>query len=267
MLRDAPPKRPYDVFHVKHTRASYIAINLEDYFKDDDKSKNDSSRYTYYFFDGAPQDKKKDDPQLGSKRDLKFIWDNETATIVAVGATDAQRKLIGELIELWDTPDPKKDKTARYQRLVQIRYSRAEVIEQAIKDAYRDFLTENDKTFDRNSEDGKKGGEKRDRSESDRKFSMGVDAVTNIIIVSAEGEDLLKVICDIIEQLDMAAKPSGSLEVVQFETGGSSRSMEKAFKALMESAKKAAPPEGKQGGESNSQKNESSSSNRSRSER
>ena len=255
MLRNAPPKRPYDVFKIEHTRASYIALNLEEYFKDSDKSKNDSSRNTYYYFDASPQEKKKDDPQLGSKRELKFIWDNETSTIVAVGASDAQRKLIGELIKLWDTPDPKKDKNARYQRLVQVQYSKAEAIEQAIKDALRDFLTENDKTFDRNAEDGKKGGEKRDRSDSDRKFSMGVDAVTNIIIVTAEGEELLNVICEMIEKLDVAAKPSGSLEVVQFETGGTTKSMEKALKALMESAKKPAPQE-KQRGQQNGQQGE-----------
>ena len=83
---------------------------------------------------------------------------------------------------------------------------------------------------------------------------MGVDTVTNIIIVSAEGEDLLKVLCEIIEELDTAAKPSGSLEVVQFETGGSTKSMEKAFKALMESAKKPAPQDGKQRGQQNGQR-------------
>lgn len=257
MLRDAPPKRPYDVFKVVHTRASYIVLNLEDYFKEDNKSKNDNNRVTNYYFDGGPSEKKKDTPQLGTRRELKFIWDNETSTIVAIGASDAQRKLIKELIELWDTPDPKKAKDGRFQRLVQVRYSRAEAIEQAIKDAYRDFLTENDKTFDRNSEDGKKGSEKRDRSDSDRKFSMGVDTVTNIIIVSAEGEDLLSVICEIIDQLDLAAKPSGSVEVVQFETGGSAKTMEKAFKALLESAKKAGPQEGKQRGQNNGQQGES----------
>jgi hypothetical protein len=76
------------------------------------------------------------------------------------------------------------------------------------------------------------------------------------------------VLCQIIEELDLAAKPSGSLEVVKFETGTSAKSMEKAFKALMESAKKPAPQDGKQGGEGNEQKGESNGNgNRNRGDR
>ncbi len=33
MLRIAPPKRPYVVFTIKNTRASWIVLNLKDYFK------------------------------------------------------------------------------------------------------------------------------------------------------------------------------------------------------------------------------------------
>ncbi len=230
-----------------------MAIKLEDYFKEDNKQKSES-RNTYYYFDTPPQEQKKDDAQLGSRKQLKFIADSDTSTIVVIGANDVQRQTIKELIELWDAPDPKKLKEARYQKLVQIRYSRAEVIEQAIKDVYRDFLSENDKTFDKGSDDDKKGGgEKRDRFAASRKFSLGVDKVTNIMIVSAEGEDFLKIICELIEQLDEAARPTGSLEVVQFQAGAeSAKSMEKAFKALVEATKQQ-PQNGKQKGQPNGQ--------------
>ncbi len=216
MLRDAPPKRAYDVFQVKNTRASWISLQLEDYFKEDNKQKNES-RNTYYFFDGGPSEQKKDDPQLGTRRQLKFIYDIDTNTIVVIGANDSQRKTIADLIQLWDTEDPKKAKDARYQKLIQVRFSRAEAIEQAIKDVYRDFLSENDKTFDKDNENGKKGEEKRDRSLSTRKFSLGVDKVTNILIVSAEGEDFLKVLCDLIEQLDQAASRLALLRSFRFK--------------------------------------------------
>jgi type II secretory pathway component GspD/PulD (secretin) len=256
MLRDAPPKRAYDVFQVKNTRASWISLQLEDYFKEDSKQKSES-RITYYVFDGSPSEQKKEDPQLGSRRQLKFIYDIDTNTIVVIGANDSQRKTIAELIQLWDTEDPKKSKDARYQKLVPVRYSRAEAIEQAIKDVYRDFLSENDKTFDKTSENGKKGEEKRDRSLSTRKFSLGVDKITNILIVSAEGEDFLKVLCDLIEQLDQAARPSGSLEVVPFQAGsGSAKSMEKAFKALVEAAKQPPPNNKQQRGQQNGDGNQ-----------
>ncbi len=261
MLRDAPPKRPYDVFQVKNTRASWISLQLEDYFKEDSKQKSDA-RVTNYFFDSGPSEAKKEDPQLGSRRQLKFIYDIDTNTIVVIGASDSQRKTIEELIKLWDTEDPKKAKDARYQKLVQVRYSRAEAIEQAIKDVYRDFLSENDKTFDKTSENGKKGEEKRDRSLSTRKFSLGVDKVTNILIVSAEGEDFLTVLCDLIEQLDQAARPSGSLEIIPFQAGsGGAKSVEKAFKALVEAAKQQPANNKQQRGQQNGDSNQNGGGN------
>jgi len=243
MLRDAPPKKPFDVFEVKNTRASWIELNLVDYFKED-KKKDDSSNSFFRFFwlDESPE-KKKEEPQLGKKRELRFISDNDTNTIVAIGASNAQKQLIKELIALWDTPDTKKAKDARYTKIVAIQYSRAEAIEQAIKDAYRDFLSENDKAFDRPTEAGGKGSEeKRDRGSNNRKFSLGVDKLTNSIIVSAEGDDFLQVICEMINKLDLAAKPSGVVKVLDFNGGGtSSKSMEKALKALLESAKNKNP--------------------------
>jgi type II secretory pathway component GspD/PulD (secretin) len=261
MLRDAPPKRPYDVFQVKNTRASWISLQLEDYFKEENKQKTES-RNTYYLFDSGLPESKKDDPQLGTRKQLKFIYDIDTNTIVVIGASDSQRKTIEELIKLWDTEDPKKAKDARYQKLVQVRYSRAEAIEQAIKDVYRDFLSENDKTFDKTSENGKKGEEKRDRSLSTRKFSLGVDKVTNILIVSAEGEDFLTVLCDLIEQLDQAARPSGSLEIVPFQSGATSaKSVEKAFKALVEAAKQQPTNNKQQRGQQNGDGNQNGGGN------
>jgi type II secretory pathway component GspD/PulD (secretin) len=254
MLRDAPPKRGYDVFKVEHAPAAWMALKLEDYFKEETK-KTESRNNSYFYFDAAPSEQKKDDPQLGTKKQLKFISDTDTGTVVVVGANDSQRQNIKELIELWDHPDPREKKEARYQRLVQIRFSRAEAIEQAIKDVYRDFLSANDKTFDKQSENGKKGEEKQYVGSGNRKFSLGVDKVTNILIVSAEGEDFLNVICELVKQLDEAARPSGSLEVVPFQAGaGSAKSMEKAFKALVEAAKQQPPQNGKQPGQ-NSQGN------------
>jgi hypothetical protein len=248
MLRDAPPKKPYDVFEVKNTRASWIVLNLDDYFKEYKKKDNDrDSFYRFLFFDESP-DKKNEDPQLGKKRAMRFISDNDTNTIVAIGASNAEKQLIKELIELWDTPDTKKAKDARYTKLVSVQYSRADAIEQAIKDAYRDFLSQNDKAFDRGAEQGGKGREeKRDTGSSTRKFSLGVDTLTNTIVVSAEGEDFLKVICDMINELDMAAKPSGVVQVLDLNVNGpTTKSMEKALKALLESAKKNPNPNANQ---------------------
>jgi len=66
-------------------------------------------------------------------------------------------------------------------------------------------------------------------------------------VVSAEGEDFLKVICDMINELDMAAKPSGVVQVLDLNVNGpTTKSMEKALKALLESAKKNPNPNANQ---------------------
>ena len=64
------------------------------------------------------------------------------------------------------------------------------------------------------------------------KLSLGVDEVTNTIIVSAKGEDLLKLVCDLIEELDRKAKKSESVQVVQVN-GTSTKALEKALKNLL----------------------------------
>ena len=63
------------------------------------------------------------------------------------------------------------------------------------------------------------------------RLSMGVDKITKTIIVSAEGEDLLKLVCEMITHLDEAAKPTGSIEVIKLD-GANGAAMEKALMAL-----------------------------------
>jgi type II secretory pathway component GspD/PulD (secretin) len=74
------------------------------------------------------------------------------------------------------------------------------------------------------------------------KLSLGVDRATNSIIVFAEGEDLLKLVTDLIEELDQAAKPSGSIAVVKLQGGMNGKSLEKALKAMLESSRKGNDP-------------------------
>ncbi len=64
-------------------------------------------------------------------------------------------------------------------------------------------------------------------------LSLGVEKVTNTILVTAKGEQLLKIISDMIEQLDQAAKPSGSVEVLKVDGGTNSESLAKALKAML----------------------------------
>ena len=85
----------------------------------------------------------------------------------------------------------------------------------AIKEAYRDLLSTNDKAFEKEKSGGGGGGgskESKRGSSSESIFeggmsysfsgrlSLGVDKITNSIIVSAEGEDLLKLVIEMISR-------------------------------------------------------------------
>ncbi len=111
---------------------------------------------------------------------------------------------------------PTKQKL-RYSKLVKIEYSKAEAIVETMKDAYRDLLSTNDKAFSKGKEDKESKHDGDDATVDSGgamnfsftgKLSMGVDRITNSILVSAEGEDLLNLVIEMIKELDTAAKPT-----------------------------------------------------------
>ncbi len=245
MIDNAPPQRNYEVYYIKNSKPTWVKWNLEDYYKEDKKDSNNDA-FRWIFGIDAPSDKKNDDPQLSKKRKLKFLSDNDTNSLIVIGADDVQLKTIEELIRLWDVPEKTNKQKLRYSKLVHVDFSKADVVVDAIKEAYRDLLSTNDKAFEKEkSGGGGEGGGKESKrgSSSDSIFeggmsysfsgrlSMGVDKITNSVIVSAEGEDLLKLVCEMINELDEAAKPTGSIEVIKLD-GANGAAMEKALTAL-----------------------------------
>lgn len=244
MISNQPPQRSHEVYYIKNTRPSWIEMNLRDYYKEEKKNDSNDAFRWIFGFDG-PSDKKNEDPQLGKKRQLKFLSDNDTSSLIVIGADDVQLKTIEELIRVWDVPEKANKNRFRYTKLMHIEYSSPEGIVEAIKEAYRDLLSSTDKTFEKEKSSSGPGGvtEAKRGASSDSiadgamnftfngRLSMGVDKITKTIIVTAEGEDLLKLVCEMITQLDEAAKPTGSIEVIKLD-GANGAAMEKALMAL-----------------------------------
>ncbi len=258
MLHVAPPRRPYHVFKIKHQSAFYIQLNLEEYFEstEGDDSEEDSFSRWYFGFG----DQETDDGPSGLARDseLRFVQDPDTNTIVVSGATNGQLQTIKELIQLWDVAEPVNKRRMRYTKLVNLRYGSAEQIAETIKEAYRDLLSSNDKTFKaggRGGGGGPGGGQPQKSSgrenqgsglvDSDNgrdggdvdfsfkgKLSMGIDSVGNTLLVSAEGEPLLELVVQMIEKLDEAAKPGGDVRIMSVRGNTSDASIESLLKAF-----------------------------------
>lgn len=260
MLQVAPPKRPYHVFKIKHQSAGYVQLNLTEYFEDDEGDDGSSGFYRMVFGMGPASD---DDPKgLGKGNELRFVYDPDTNTIVVSGATTSQLRTISELIELWDVAEPVNKRRMRYTKLVTVEFGRAESIAETVKEAYRDLLSSNDKTFVKSGKGGGGGGgggpggggqgkasgrskqgsglvdseNGRDGGDVDFSFkgklSMGVDEIGNTLIVSAEGEPLLELVVEMIRKLDLAAKPAGDMQIISVSGTTSDESIESILKAF-----------------------------------
>ncbi len=248
MQVNKPPKKPYDLFYVKYTRASWVVFNLEDYFKNDDGNKDSSRDDMMSWIFGIPPEKKKSTPdrQLGRKKPLRFLADNDTNTIIVQGATDADRATIQELIDLWDVAEPINDSSVRYTKIIKIKYSQAEVISEVVKEAYRDYLSASDKAFHKTRAIAAAATTKANATAMGKwfpleqavfslkgKLSIGVDSVTNSIVVFAQGKNLLEVVTKMIEELDDSARPQGSVEILDMSASVDASKVSKALRAIM----------------------------------
>ena len=260
MLQIAPPKRPYRVFKIQNASASWMRLNLEDYFKDeDDKKSNNNDSFFRWIYDIDDESKKKEPAGLGKGNKLRFIDDIDTNTIVVNNADAEQLKTIEELIELWDVTEPANKRKTRFTKLLTIEFGKADKIASTVKDAYRDLLSGNDKAFQQQAPQGEAGGTSSSRNRSSRnrdgngsdlidtagdrasggsdftfkgKLSIGIDDVGNTLLISAEGEPLLNLVCDMVKQLDEASRPSGDVQVVKLSGGVSAQSLEAALRAF-----------------------------------
>jgi type II secretory pathway component GspD/PulD (secretin) len=257
MLQVTPPQRPYRVFSIQHASATWMRLNLEDYFKDmEDEGPSEADRFYSYFWGIGTENKKKGPTGLGAGVKLRFIDDLDTNTLVVTGASNDQLRTISELIALWDVPEPVNKRKTRFTKLVTVQYSKADKIAETVKDAYRDLLSSNDKAFQaanqgQNNAAAKEGTPRnrggigsglvdstggRNGGSEDFSFkgrlSVGIDSVGNTLLVSAEGEQLLDLVTDMIRQLDEAARPGGEVEILRLSGGMSGKSLEQALQAF-----------------------------------
>jgi|JI10StandDraft_1071094.scaffolds.fasta_scaffold01110_9 type II secretory pathway component GspD/PulD (secretin) len=266
MQQNPPPKKQFDVFRVQWARASWIKLSLDEYFREQMKNEEENDEMdgflSWLVFDELrPKEEKK--PELGKKTPVRFMADNDTSTIIAIGADETERQTIRELIRIWDVPEPTNSSNIRFTKLVQIKYSRAEVIAEALKDAYRDLLSANDKAFQQQSGSSSTVGGKENKREAQNEsatvsssgglsfafkgeLSIGVDKVTNTLVVSAKGKELLELITGVIEELDEAAQPQGTTRVVTVSPEMSSKSLEKALRAMMMQQQEQQQPQAQQ---------------------
>jgi type II secretory pathway component GspD/PulD (secretin) len=260
--RLAPQRKDYHVFKLEWAEAYWVKWNLEDFFEEEDEG--DSSRRSYfdpwYYPYRSSSGSRDTSRRLSRRRPLRFISDDDTNTILVQGATPDQLRTIQDLIDLYDQPPSTDSQSVRKTQVFQIHYSEADVVAEAVKDVYRDLLSERDKslagrpdqqrTESRYSYTYVYGGEEGERKMPRWKgyLSIGVDTLSNSLIVSAP-EFLFRDIEKLIQDLDEAAKPTDAVQVMQLGQGVSASVVHETLsKVLAEAA--GAKPAGRPNGES-----------------
>jgi type II secretory pathway component GspD/PulD (secretin) len=248
----APPRKEYEIFKMKYksTWAYGVALNLKDFFDDKEKAEP-KSRWDYiYGYPSSNNNKTDDTRRLSKRRPLKFIADSDSNSILVTGADPAQLKIIRDLIDIYDIPESKDSAAVRQTKIISLKYSKARIVADAVKDVYRDLLSANDPALQNNQKDDKKnkppesmytyitnlGGDDK-KPETPMKFkgmlSIGVDELSNTLVVSAS-EALLENVMLTIEALDDAARPMVSrMQVLKVDRNIDVGDLQKRLKNLM----------------------------------
>ncbi|WP_437188180.1 secretin N-terminal domain-containing protein [Planctomicrobium sp. SH668] len=227
----APPLKDYHVFHLKYpsTWAFGIETILKDFFKDESLTES-----TYDPWYGTTKTTRTNRSQrLSNQRELKIISNDDSHTVLVQGATPEQLMVIQELIDVYDTPSTNDPQSVRKTEIFHLEYSKATAVAEAVKQVYRDLLSSNDPALQNNNaqqkppEDQKvsyifgRQNQEETKEESPAQpirfkglLSVGVDEISNSIIVSST-DGLMHDIKALIKQLDLAARPSHTIQVLQ----------------------------------------------------
>jgi hypothetical protein len=169
-------------------------------------------------------------------------------------------------VEIYDQAAPEDAVRKRHTEIVQVKYSRANDIASALKEVYRDLLSSKDKEFQNNNREGDRGGGGprpifyslggggSDKSKAapvkmsfEGALSVGVDSVSNTLIISAE-EAIFDNVKEIITQLDERAKPDTVVQVHQLTGSISAEGLQKALTSAIAKPWQGGKPEEGGGG-------------------
>lgn len=264
----ATPRKDFQVFHIKYAKAYWVKVNIEEFFQEEEKDSGSSRSRNYFFFDSPPPQKSEPRRRLSKRKPLRFISDPDTNTILVTGADPSQLKIISDLIELYDQPEPTDSKSTRVTTVYQVRWSKATVLADTVKDVYRDLLSSNDKALgtspdqkDRSQQQTTymlgEGGDKKTLVSFKGKLSIGIDDLSNTLLLSADGETLLNNVLKLVEGLDEAARPTSTVQVLKVEGGVNSVAVRKALTAILDDESKkenATPPAQSPSGASDSRR-------------
>jgi len=242
LLEMTPPPKDYEVFELEHAPALYVSWNLEDFFEEEEEE--ESEPRSPWFWDSSRQEEKDDSRRLSQRAPIKFLADIDTNTILVQNASEEQLATVRDLIKLYDKPEPVVEESKRLNATYTVRYSRASAIAESVKEVFRDLLSSNDKSLQPPPQQGGDRERNEERSASDfvsrsgsafrGKLSIGVDDISNTLLISTEGESLMKLVMDMVKRIDESAKQVSTVRVVNLKTGVGGDKLRELLNRLLE---------------------------------
>jgi len=195
----------------------------------------------------------------GGKDEIKVaLVVNEAHNTLMAYAPPQKMAVIERTIKLLDQPSASDRSLESY-------------VAETLKEPYRDYLSRNDKTFQQEQQQQQEQGDRGDnrrrndsrrgrtRSSDDRedevardttdamfnkgKLSIGVDKITNSLVISTEGEILMKRIVAMALELDRAARPVDHVRVAEVGKLGGGRAAQEVLRRLLGNTTKTPGPD------------------------
>jgi type II secretory pathway component GspD/PulD (secretin) len=257
-----PQRDDFKIFHLKYAYASSVKLNLKDIFEEEDKD----SRRPWWWDDYGDDNKDEKKGRLSKRRQLKFISDFDTNTIMVKNADPVQLAKIEEIIKFYDRPEPSDSQSIRRMKHVRLNHAKAQQVAEVLKEVYRDLLSSNDKALQNGNQQQEQRPERGfilfPSSDGDTgndtklpKFkgllSIGIDAPSNSLVISAP-EYLMRSVDEVVQSLDDAARPSNVVKVVKLQDSLKGTKTREALARAIGAAKAAsnsAQQQGQEGGE------------------
>ncbi len=241
-----PPAPNYEVFYLKYAFASMVTLNLEEYFEEEETfDTQDNWMRAWYGFDF--ESSKESGTGLSARKQLRFIYDFDTNSILVSNASPSQLETVRSLIDIYDKPPSEESISARSFQIFKLEFSQADAVAKTIKEVYRDLLSSKDKDFQNKGEQKQTSqttnyyrisGSTDDNSKKTKvkasfegALSVGVDPVSNTVIVSAQ-EEWMPSIARMIEYLDENARPDRTVAVQRVATSTSASSLQETLAKL-----------------------------------
>lgn len=261
-----PPAPDYKVYYLKNAFASLVQLNLKEYFEEDEDFDSDENWMRAYY--GMSFESGDNSTGLSSRKKLRFIYDIDTNSVLVANASPSQLATCDALIEIYDKAPSQDSYSARSFATFELTYSKADSVAKTIKEVFRDLLSSKDKDFEKQQQQGEKQGSRSAGStyyriygsglndDKDKKpttvktsfegaLSVGVDAISNTIIVSAQ-EEWMPAISQMIEYLDEKAKPDTDVVVHRVQGPVNSAALQAALADILgEAWLGSQPPESK----------------------